>query len=909
MGRSTKTDLSASGGAGSRPAPPERLFPAKFRRSPRAVAGALLFVVAASGPSAAGTTIESGLRLVDQNYLFVDELDAPRLLGEALSFVEKSVPEVRAEETADGGFLMEAGPCTLRMELPPGAGITDLAGPLADAATVLERCIAELPEALPSPESLVLMGVLSGLDPYSTVFDRKRRTEHTIQFRGKLAGIGARIGIRDGDLTLVTVYKDSPAYKSGLRDDDIVRRVDGVSTINMPVSDAVERIRGQVGTEVALTIDREGNSEQQTVKVTRGLVTIPSVEAQRLDNGVIYASISHFSQTTPSDFEHRVGDLLSEGWAPGVIIDLRANSGGSMLGSSSIADLFLEEGLLITTAGRYGAAVAGLTGEIRATPETPFVELPVAILTSPRTASGSELMSASLRNNDRAILIGEHTFGKGTVQKTYSLGADASLKLTVGHFLPKGISIPGGGMTPDVEFQTYLFNEFGAALPRPYTEEDDLPFWLQEPSWLEVEREFRPAIIKTARTVEIPDEEEESREPEKTDPGDEEIVQFAAEILARRGSRSARAMKAAAASLIAEKAAVKDRELSAFLEARNIDWRPAPDKADAAVSTKGAAPHGRPSGAIEVTFTAAGGHLVSGETGRLKATVKNVGSEPLYRVAGATSSEVAFLDRRGLLFGYLAPGQSKSADFAVEPAKNLHTARLEADLVVSDQFGEIETVGPFRIALAEIDQPRIAHRIRVERSAENPGILDIEIAFQNRGGAPAEELRAFLKNPESNTAELVEGTVTVENLEAGAEALAKLRVRMLESTEEAPVVELLISEAKFRVFIESELTLAPTDGYGAWREAPRISLQRIRNGKDADGREAWEILAVIEDEDGLRSTWTSVDGEKLEFVDSRTADAKLLEIPLPWNPEDPAHRVIVVATDRDGLTTRYVTDL
>jgi carboxyl-terminal processing protease len=834
-------------------------------------------------------------------------LDAPRLLGEALTFVEKSVPEVRAEAAGERAFVLSAGPCELRLELPPEAAIGDLTDPLADAAALLERCVPELPETLPSPESLMLMGVLSGLDPYSTVFDRKRRTEHTIQFRGKLAGIGARIGIRDGDLTLITVYADSPADKAGLRDDDIVRRVDGVSTINMPVSDAVERIRGQVGTEVSLTIDREGNPEQNTHTVTRGLVTIPSVEAKRLDNGVIYASISHFSQTTPSDFEQRVGELLSEQGVPGVIIDLRNNSGGSMLGSSAIGDLFLEQGLLITTAGRYGAAVAGLTGEIRATPATPFAELPVIILTSPRTASGSELMAASLRNNDRAILIGEHTFGKGTVQKTYSLGTEASLKLTVGHFLPRGLSIPGGGMTPDIEVQTYLFNEYGAFLPRARTDEKDLPFWLREPAWLDTEKDFEPVVIKIAREIAAPDEDQE---PEETDPSDDEIVEIAAQILGRQGSTSARAMKEAAAALLADKTASKDQELAVFLGEHDIDWRSASGQVDAAVSVQGADPgHHRGSSAIQVSFVAASGRLLAGKKTELTATVENVGTEPLYRVAAITKSPVAFLNGRGLIFGYLAPGRSKSATFTVEPAINLHTARLEAELLIQDEFGEIATFGPFRLPLAESPQPRIAHRVRVDRNEQDPTILDIEITFENRGNATAEELRAFLKHPESNTAELVEGTVTIENLGAGEQALAKLTVRMLESTAEAPIIDLLISESKFRVFIESELALEPSDGFGQWREAPEIRLQTIRSGEGLDGEAVWEIIAVINDDDGLRSSWVSVDGDKLDFLDTSSTGTTTLRIPLPWNPQESAQRMIIVATDRHGLTTRYVTDL
>ena len=125
-----------------------------------------------------------------------------------------------------------------------------------------------------------------------------------------------------------------------------------------------------------------------------------------------------------------------------MIIDVRANSGGSMLGSSSIADEFLDEGLLISTAGRHGKSVSGLTEEVVAKAGSPFREAPVVILTSPRTASGSELMAASLRNHGRAIFIGQKSFGKGTVQKTYSLGAEDALKLTVGNFLPMGLAHP-----------------------------------------------------------------------------------------------------------------------------------------------------------------------------------------------------------------------------------------------------------------------------------------------------------------------------------------------------------------------------------------------------------------------------------------------------------------------------------
>jgi len=285
---------------------------------------------------------------------------------------------------------MVAGPCRLRLELPPKASVHDLEPLLANAATLVDECTTDRPNGLPPTESLLLNGVLSGLDPYSTVFDAAGKEEHTIQFQGSLAGIGARIGVRKEKLTLLTVYPKSPAATAGLKDGDVVRRIDGASTTNLPVNDAVQRIRGEVGSVVRLEIERGNGSDTLTVPVTRGLVVIPSVEARRLDNGIVYAAISHFSQTTPSDFRAHVAKLVGTGGVRGVIIDLRANSGGSMLGSAAIADMFLDEGILITTSGRNGARVAGLTPEIRATSDTPFRGLSAAVLTSPRTASGSE---------------------------------------------------------------------------------------------------------------------------------------------------------------------------------------------------------------------------------------------------------------------------------------------------------------------------------------------------------------------------------------------------------------------------------------------------------------------------------------------------------------------------------------
>ena len=245
----------------------------------------LALLPAVAEARAATAIIEPCLRIVAKHYLFEDQLVAGRLLGAALAAAEAAIPEIDATEITPNAHLLRAGECTLRLEVRDGADLLEIVPSLDAAAALIEQCVPELPEDLPRAASLLLNGLLSELDPYSTVFDGRGRTEHTIQFRGKLAGVGARIGIRDDTLILISIYPESPAARAGLVDEDKVLRIDGVSTTNMEVTDAVERIRGDVGTQVILTIAREGAEAARDYSVTRDLVTIPSVEARLLPSG------------------------------------------------------------------------------------------------------------------------------------------------------------------------------------------------------------------------------------------------------------------------------------------------------------------------------------------------------------------------------------------------------------------------------------------------------------------------------------------------------------------------------------------------------------------------------------------------------------------------------------------------
>ena len=866
----------------------------------------LICLVMLAAPAVAGartTTaiIEPCLRIVESHYLFDDQLSAGRLLSAALKAAEAAIPEVDATEVTPSAHLLVAGECTLRLEVEDDAKLLELAPALDAAAALIEQCVPELPEDLPRPASLLLNGLLAELDPYSTVFDSRGRTEHAIQFRGKLAGIGARIGVRTDALSLISVYAGSPAARAGLKNRDKVLRIDGVSTTNMLVTDAVERIRGEVGAKVVLTIGRDGSTDPFDVTVTRDLVTIPSVEARLLPSGNIYANISHFSQTTPADFQQHVDELLGSHRNRGVIVDLRANSGGSMLGSSSIADEFLDDGLLISTAGRHGETVSGLTEEVLANPDSPFRDAPVVILTSPRTASGSELMAASLRNHGRAIFVGQRSFGKGTVQKTYSLGAEEALKLTVGNFLPKGLAIPAGGLIPDVEIRSYYLSERGQRIPTPRDASSELPYWLRNPSWVTVEPLRSPIVLSFVRDLTEPPplgEEEEEPEPTADDPLEDPAVRVADEILARHGSIDAAKMLTDSRVMLAVRAREADASVAKRLAESGVDWSaPVPAELLAAPDPNGLKE------ALSIEIAPAIEPLEPGSEGDLQLKIRNVGDVPLYRLRASVDADIGFLVGLGTLIGKLEPGVQLERTLKLKLPADLELARLPLHVIVSDDNGVAARFGPFHLYVADGKRPHLAHRVEIVPGTDSE-VVTLRVEVANRGDAPSGEVRIRAEHPEPDAAELVAGSATLKGLAPGETATADLEVKLLNGEAELPALKLDVMEAEHRLLVSSKVDLV--HGTNGWMDPPTV---RFTHALVPDGDGSYAVVAEIDEDDGIARAWASVDGDKVSYADIASLRPTKHRLTLPWDPRAEARRYEVIVRDVDGLTTRLVTEL
>ena len=294
----------------------------------------------------------------------------------------------------------------------------------------------------------VLDDSLHDLDPHSAYMtdDMFRRLQESTE--GSFAGVGIVIALDDEKrIRIVSPIDDTPAARAGLRPDDRITHIDGHQMVGEPISEAVRRMRGRVGDPVTLTIKRVDDSFDVTVK--RARIEVPSVTASIIDQDIGYIRVSRFDATTLDQTQEYLRELEDRIASPrGIIVDLRRNPGGLLDSAADIADQFLREGLIVATEGRGERKLRSYEADR----SDFFDQVPMAILLDRGSASGAELMAAALRENGRGIIIGERSFGKGSMQRIMPLTSGGGLKITTGYYTtPENHIVQGHGVIPDIE--------------------------------------------------------------------------------------------------------------------------------------------------------------------------------------------------------------------------------------------------------------------------------------------------------------------------------------------------------------------------------------------------------------------------------------------------------------------------
>jgi carboxyl-terminal processing protease len=341
-------------------------------------------------------------------------------------------------------------------------GLILLAPPTGDAASnetyrqlnlfgdVFERVRADYVEEVSDSELIeaAINGMLSSLDPHSSYLNPESFEEMQVQTKGEFGGLGIEVTMENGVVKVVSPIDDTPAYRAGIQAGDYVTHLDGEPVLGMTLSDAVDRMRGPVNTEITLTVVREGVEAPFDVTLKRDVIQIQSVRS-RLEGTIGYIRVTQFSERTESGvkeamdkFKAELGDRLE-----GIVLDLRNNPGGLLDQAVAVSDAFLDKGEIVSTRGRRDDSVQRFNARVGDLADN----LPIVVMINSGSASASEIVAGALQDHRRAIVLGTQSFGKGSVQTIIPLGGNGAMRLTTArYYTPSGRSIQARGIEPDI---------------------------------------------------------------------------------------------------------------------------------------------------------------------------------------------------------------------------------------------------------------------------------------------------------------------------------------------------------------------------------------------------------------------------------------------------------------------------
>ena len=834
-----------------------------------------LAALAYAPPSAAGERVlyEDAVRRIDRQFLFIETLEPQQAVVLAAEAAEAAVPWLLTRADDQGVLLIhgEKGP------VGRVAPIGDALPSLVDALVSLEdqiRAAGSLiddhgePYGLPDGTDLpveLLRGVSRALDRHSVVLSGDRLDRFDERITGKLQGIGARISRGGEALVIEQVFLDGPADRGGVRAGDRVVRVDGVSTVGMSVADTVDRIRGAEGSQVQLELEREVDGAWQTVVLvlTRAEVRIPNVTWEVEPEGTGYIEITHFSEQTTRLLRQALADFQVAG-VRAILVDLRDNSGGSMIQSCQAADLFLGAGPVLRTAGRDGQPVARLVQKFESDDAETEPQVPVVVLVGPGSASASEILAGALMLRERSVLIGERTHGKGTVQKLYTLRRDegearARFKLTVARYLlPGDVPIETQvGLQADLEIDPLSFDQWSVRLPEADATPGPRLVWADErPGW---------------------------RDPGMAEDRGDHVRTIARDIALASESAHRTDLLAAIDAAVAQRRVEEDRLVIETFRHRGIDWQ-AGDEAG-----------GAPEVAVRLEVV---DDPVAGDLVEVRALVENRGAAPLYRAWAEVDTHDPRLPWHGLTLpvGYVPPGETGMGRAIVRIDDDEPARRDAVEVTVHAHDRPPSSVSTSVLDIHPRPPPPLRSTARV-RPGETPGELVLEATFENLGARTLDDPRLKVGLPKDGPLELAVRSVDGSPLAPGDRQTFLFPLRSPAGQLVGPVtVQLRLEAARWGRVATVPLELE-IDGPAAERQAPEI-----------DGTIPVELPAGshrvsldVHDDHGLRDVTVWIDGSKVAWTSPTEARARLeVEVPV----DEGSQRLVVRAVDDDGVARR-----
>jgi len=777
------------------------------------------------------------------NYVEPERINPPEMLVAALEQIEQTVAEVLVRQPDAQRLVIQVMDETREVSIADVETLWDISLKLREVFRFFEKHLPtqENPRTI---EYAAINGALSTLDPHSVLLQPEAFAEMKTSTKGEFGGLGIVISIRDGKLTVISPLADTPAARAGLEAGDVISRIGEVSTISMPIEEAVQMLRGPEGSEVTIWVDREGWPKPHRFQVTRERIKIQSVESELLAKDVGYIKIKNFQQNTGQDLEKHLHDLqkAADGELAGLVLDLRNNPGGLLEQAIRVSDAFLTSGDIVTTVGNQHrepkkARWAGTESK-----------LPLAVLVNRGSASASEIVAGALKNLDRGVLIGERTFGKGSVQVLYDFADSSALKLTIAQYLtPGGISIQSEGVVPDIALEPAVISEDGVRLyyePDGYRE-SNLDRHLDPNGRRSFET--RPRFKLPFLTPNEAPEGEQGPAHFDADP----VVRFGHAFLLEAGSNKRKSSLEAGRSFVEERTKAEWQRIEARLQERGVDWSPG-----ASIDPK-----------LEVKLDLPDS-LAAGEDFEVKATVRNAGTRPVHRLRGVLDSEHPALEGREFMFGRVEPGESRSWSVKSHVALDSPPRGDWLRLVLSTDEGILEAGAERPVETRAAPRPSFTYSTSIDdrKRGDGDGRLErgeavaLSVWVGNDGQGPAQDVVVRLESGARENLFLERGTDRLGAVEPGQTGLGRLEFRVSEEAEDELPLKLTIYDPATGAWLEDQFDLVARDDDGRSARPSEVKAVRITDETPMRAEARADAATLVRVKSGHLPVLGEVDG-------------------------------------------------
>lgn len=832
------------------------------------------------------TLISRGVYLIQHEYYDSARIRPREMLEEGFYELAKEIPDV-LPQFQDGSLKLFVGNKNTDIGLAGVDKLYDILAPVSAAFAFLrEHHTGQITPA--EAEYAFIRGMLSVLDPHSNILPPKEYEEFKTQTQGEYGGLGIVIGIKDQELTIVSPIEDTPAFRAGLKADDKILMIDDQNTTNMPLTDAVDLMRGIPGTQVTLKV-KSKNRQPRDVTLMREKIVIESVVSKLVTKdrgryGVI--RIKGFQEDTREDAVQAVKALKREsgGALKGIVLDLRNNPGGLLDQAILVADMFLRKGDIVFTVG-----AGNLEEEVAVAKEqSDDVDLPMIVLINEGSASASEIVAGALKNNDRAVVIGKKSFGKGSVQSLFSLRDGSSLKLTVAQYLTPGRqSIQAVGIAPDIHvYPSVIAPEFYDLVEDDILGEEKLEAHLDNAAQA---RQNKP--LHTLSYLEEEKDEAESSYTNKIK-DDDFVLNLAIDILARTNPAQPRtAILSNVHDVLKKEVLEQDKKITVALQKKDIDWSlcDSPRKSSLKVQHEFLNENGAPVSLLKAETKAS-----------LRITLTNAGAHTVCRALAEIEAFNPLLDHQEFVFGRVSPGAQKTAEIPLDIPADIIPFHEKIKLNTYTQARK-ETPHSISIATQFVDQspPHLAYAYQVadgtlEGTVGNKnGIPEkgeevfLQVKIKNVGPVAAKKTIINIKNTEGKYVLLKKARDSLEDLVPGGVDSRSLSFAIRKDFEKSDLaIDFFVFDDATKAGISDQLKFHLTNPQKAdpppdeFQTAPQITIsdqtrqikdKLVLQGEASDGRQLKDISIFVK---GRKLVYINLENEP-EGARSKTFHAEL----------------------------------